>query len=278
MRVPQPGPEDAGQIPRIFADLTKEDKQGIIASYYTSVAFLDLNVGRVLSALEELNLADNTMVVYLGDNGYHLGEHGRFEKHSLCERAVRVPLIMTLPGRIRPQMSTSALAEGVDIVPTILDYCGLLAEANPPPERILDGLSLRRVIEGQITKVRDAVFSEYQPTQEAMVRTNRHKLIYRTNSPNLDWMGYDPVEPSTGRSLRLYDLEADPEEMHNIASDPANGPIISAMLDQLVEWYRKVPPRNETAPDGLSRPDFLDWAIAPRDIPPVKSPATAPKP
>jgi choline-sulfatase len=277
LHVSDPGPEDAGQIPKIFAELTREDKQGIIASYYTSVAFLDLNVGRVLSAMEELNLADNTIVVYLGDNGYHLGEHGRFEKHSFFERAVRIPLLMSFPGRIRSGMSTKALVEGVDLVPTVLDYCGLLTEANPPPERALHGLSLKRLIDGEVTRVRDAVFSEYQPTQEVMVRSERHKLIYHTGSPSIDWLGYEPVEPPTGRTVRLYDLEADPDEMHNLVDDPANGPVVSAMFDQLVEWYHKIPPLREKPPENLSRPDFLDWAIAPRNVPSTRPAGSKPK-
>jgi len=267
MPVPEPGPEDAGQIPKIFTDLTREEKQGIIASYYTAVSYLDYNTGKLLAALEELELAENTLVIYLGDNGYHLGEHGRFEKHSFYERAVNIPLIVSYPGRIMSGMSTKALVEGVDIVPTVLDYLNLLNEANPTPERVLHGVSLRRILEGQITSVRDAVFSEYQPTQEAMIRTARHKLIYRTGSKDLNWMGYEPVDAKPGRTIRLYDLEADPEEMHNVAENPANRPVVSALFDRLVDWYRRIPPNGERVPADLSRADLLDWAIAPRNVP-----------
>lgn len=270
MPVPEPGPEDAGQIPKIFTELTREEKQGIVASYYTAVAYLDHNIGRLLSALEELELAENTLVIYLGDNGYHLGEHGRFEKHCFYERAVGIPLIMSYPDRIMPNMSTKALVEGVDIVPTVLDYLNLLTELTPTPDRVLHGVSLRRILEGHVTGVRDAVFSEYQPTQQVMVRTDRHKLIYRTNTKEVDWLGYEPVDPKLGRAVWLYDLEADPQEMHNIAEDPANRLVVSALLDQLVNWYRRIPPRDERIPGDLARIDLLDWAIAPRNVPPPR--------
>lgn len=268
MPVPMPGPEDGGQIPKIFVDLTTEDKQGIKASYMTSVAFLDLNVGRVLTAIKELGLADDTLVVYLGDHGYHLGEHGRFEKHCFYDRAVRAPLVMRFPGRIDAARSTEALVEFVDIAPTVLDYLGVPFKRNAAPPRDLHGFSLRPLIEGRVARLREAAFSEYQPTQEAMVRTERYKLVYHTGSPDLNWMGYEPVEPPQGRTVKLFDLAADPEEMHNAAYDADSSQIVSAMLDQLVQWYRQHPPKDEQPPANLSRLDFLDWAITPRDVPP----------
>ena len=91
--------------PKVFADLTPDEVRGIQASYYTSLSFLDHQVGRVLDALDASGLADDTIVVYLGDNGYMLGQHGRFEKHCSYEPAVRVPLILRWPGHLpeRPQ-------------------------------------------------------------------------------------------------------------------------------------------------------------------------------
>jgi choline-sulfatase len=92
--VPRVGPEDAWLIPKIFKGLTPDEKRGITAAYYTSTHFLDRNMGRVLNKLRELRLDENTLVIYIGDNGYCLGEHGRFEKHCGYEPAVRVPMLM----------------------------------------------------------------------------------------------------------------------------------------------------------------------------------------
>lgn len=264
MRVPRPGPNDGPQVPKIFTDLTHADRQGIIASYYTSVAFLDRNVGRVLTALDELKLADNTLVVYLGDNGYHLGEHGRFEKHTLYERCVRVPLIMRLPGRIPEGSVSRALVELVDVVPTVLDYLGVPAIPSAAPPRDLHGYSLEPLIAGRIASVRDAVFSEYQHTERAMVRTERWKLVYRTARAPTDW--YEPVEPPTGRGFELYDLLNDPEEMHDLSGAP-DPDIVEDLLDRLATWYTRFPPAGPPCPHPMTREDFLDWAIAPRTLP-----------
>ncbi len=92
--VPRVGPEDAWQVPLIFRDLSPEAKQGIIAAYYTSAAFMDRNFGRVLKKLRDLRLDENTLIVYTADHGYCLGQHGRFEKHCGYDSALRVPLIM----------------------------------------------------------------------------------------------------------------------------------------------------------------------------------------
>src|SRR5262249_55433241 len=113
--VPRVGPEDDWQIPAVFRDLTDKEKQGIIASYYTSTEFLDKNVGLVLDALKQSGRAGDTLVVYNGDHGYLLGQHGRFEKHCCYEPAVRAPLLMRFPERIQPGQSTKALVEFIDI-------------------------------------------------------------------------------------------------------------------------------------------------------------------
>ena len=119
LQPPRVGPEDAWQIPLIFRDLTGNDKRGIIAAHYTSVAFLDRNVGRVLETLRRLNLEDNTYVIYMADHGYDLGQHGRFEKHCGFDPALRIPLIMRFPGRIRSGV-VADLTEHVDISATML--------------------------------------------------------------------------------------------------------------------------------------------------------------
>ena len=111
----QLGPDDDAQIPAIFRDLTDKEKQGISAAYYTSTEFMDHNVGRVLTAVEKAGLAGRTLVVYNGDHGYMLGQHGRFEKHCSFEPAIRAPLLMRWSTTSQLNCSTRSRAEPVPI-------------------------------------------------------------------------------------------------------------------------------------------------------------------
>lgn len=263
MLVPELGPQDRPQVPKIFADLTRADKQGILASYHTSAAYLDVNVGRVLDALDRLGLADNTLVVYLGDNGYMLGQHGRFEKHCFYEQAVRVPLIIRPGAKRAAGLSTDALVEFVDIVPTVLDLVGLGA-ANEPTGSAADlqGISLRPLLagdDGANPWPRQAVFSEYLHNEEAMVRTKDWKLVYRSSRAVVEW--YEPVVRPAGRQVRLYDLRTDPAEERDLASDPEHKSLVQNGLQMLADWYRRCPPRGETPPSELAAEDLLDWAL-----------------
>src|SRR5262249_45635838 len=91
---------DRRQQPEIFAPLLESDVKGIQAAYFASLSFMDSRVGRLIEALDQSGLSRNTLVVYVGDNGYMLGQHGRFEKHCFFEQAVRIPLIMRWPGHV----------------------------------------------------------------------------------------------------------------------------------------------------------------------------------
>lgn len=262
MVVPELGPEDRPQIPKIFVDLTHADKQGILASYYTSAAYLDVNVGRVLAALDKLGLSGNTLVIYLGDNGYMLGQHGRFEKHCFYEQAVRVPLIMRLPGEVTAGGSTTAFAEFVDIVPTVLDFAGVPVDQAAAAPKDLHGYSLRPLVRPQNPAAdghRRGVCSEYLHNEEAMFRTADYKLIYRSRRAVTEW--YAPVQTPKGREIRLYDLRNDPKEERNLASDPDRKQWVQEGLASLADRYRRFPPAGRAVPVDLSAEDLLDWAL-----------------
>ena len=140
--VPPVSAADLRDQPLVFRDLTGRDAQGIQAAYYTSLSFLDHQVGRVLDALDALGLADDTVVVFLGDNGYMLGEHGRFEKHCFYEPAVRVPLLVRWKGHLPAGRRVDGMVELVDLFPTVLDLLGVAA---PGPH----GRSLVPLLKGE---------------------------------------------------------------------------------------------------------------------------------
>ena len=161
--VPRVGPQDAGQIPLIFRDLSDAEKRGIIASYYTSVEYVDRNVGRALDTLRRLGLERDTLVIYHADHGYSLGQHGRFERHCGYDPALRVSLLMRLPGKIR-QGVVRDLTEHIDVAPTIIDVMGI--DRLP----IQHGQSLRPYLETRrMDTPRDSIFSEYLENEEAYV-------------------------------------------------------------------------------------------------------------
>jgi choline-sulfatase len=261
--VPRPGSEDDAQVPAVFRDLTDREKQGIIASYYTSVEFLDKNVGQVLDALKRSDKERETLVILLGDHGYMLGQHGRFEKHCCFEPAVRAPLVLRYPGKIKAEQSTHALVEFIDVVPTVLSYCGA------PIPATVQGQSLVPLLEGKADGHRQHVFVEYAENEEAMVRTARWKLTYGTGKRERQ-DGYHTGKPLPGRTVRLYDLENDPDEMKNLAALPENARRVEEMTNQLAEHLKRTARQPELLPGNGDVHALLEYAVQPHDVKPGK--------
>ena len=257
MPVGKIGPEDGKQIPRVFADLTQEEKQGIVAAYYTSVAYLDKNIGLALDALKRLKLDENTLVVYVGDHGYNLGHHGRFEKHSFWETAVRAPLIVSFPQRFKSGRVIDGLVEFIDLAPTILDVCGVSHPAG------LQGRSLLPLLLGRTTKGRDHVFSEYLfGWEEAMIRTEKWKLIYtKGDIDRAD--GYETAYPKPGKSKRLYNVVKDPDEMTNLANRPEFRKVVEQLQGKLYERLISGRPKAKEPPSNLSQEEAIDLLLQP---------------
>ncbi|RJP30574.1 MAG: DUF4976 domain-containing protein [Candidatus Omnitrophota bacterium] len=255
--VPEPGPEDDGQIPQIFRDLTREEKQRITASYYTSTMFMDKNMGLVLDALHETGFDENTLVVYIGDHGYSLGHHGRFEKHTSFEESVRAPMIWRLPRSDRKGVVSDALVEFIDIFPTIAASCG----ARIPQE--VEGQNLLPILTGEAKEGRETVFSEYYENEEAMIRTQRHKLVFSTGK-RLRQDGYQTGLPLPGRTVRLYDLQNDPMEQNNLAEQKDYRALIDHLEMEMLKRFESHPDAGHL-PAGLHRRDALEWFLTYRE-------------
>ncbi len=253
---PAVGPNDAPQIPLIFRDLSPADKQGIAAAYYTSVRYMDRNMGVVLSKLKELGLEENTLVVYMADHGYCLGQHGRFEKHCFYEPALVVPLAMRWPGHVKPGV-VKDFTESVDVPHTILDMLG--AEALP----LRHGQSLRPYLEGKRpVDPRAYIFSEYLENEEACVRTNRWKFI-QCSGRRARKDGYITDNPTPGRYLRLYDQVNDPGEMQDKSAEHPE--LVAQLSRTMLERFRATHPDAANEPSKLAVHDAIDWYLRPRD-------------
>jgi choline-sulfatase len=242
--VPVVGPEDPAQIPLIFRNLTDDEKRGIAAAYYTSAQFADEMIGRVLA-----KVPPGTVVVYLSDHGYHLGHHGRFEKHSFFERAVRAPLVVTAPG-VAPR-TTSAMVELVDLFPTLCELAGVRVPGG------LHGRSLVPVLQGK-DEHRPWVFSTYTQNEEGMIRTPEWKLVTCTGRFKRD-DGYETDNPTPGRYRRLYDLRKDPEEMRDVSS--ANPAVVSELQRLLHDRLRETWDDFIPIPANLSEEERIDFML-----------------
>ncbi len=254
MTIPEVGPDDAALVPAIFRDLTKQDKKGIIASYYTSVEYLDKNVGLVLEELDRLGLSGKTLVIYVGDHGYLLGHHSRFEKHTMWEEVVRAPLLARGPG-IAPAVN-QALVEFVDLVPTILELLGI------PPLPGVQGVSFEEVVRGQAREHRQSLFAEYLPDNQAMLRTRRWKYIFTSGQHDLA-LGYATGNPPTGIEHRLYDMVEDPQEFTNLADRPELAETLGSLQGQLLDRFKHTDPRADQLPPDLDVSQALAWFCEP---------------
>lgn len=260
-RVPSVAVEDADQIPKVFRDLTEREKQGIIAAYYTSVEFLDKNVGLVLDALEKSGQASNTLVVYIGDHGYMLGQHGRFEKHCGYEPAVRSPLLVRFDGHFTSKQVTKALVEFIDICPTILDVAGVTAPSNVN----VQGKSLAPLLLGKTARHRDRVFIEYSENEEAYLVTERWKFIYGTGK-RVRQDGYVTEHPLSGRTIQLFDLENDPGEVVNLARRPALKNQVEQFTRDLAEHMKRTARQPELIPKTDDPDAVLVFCLRPMDV------------
>jgi choline-sulfatase len=249
--VPGIAPEDADLIPPVFRDLTDDQKRGILAAYYTSVAYMDRNVGLILDALDCSGHADDTLVVFNSDHGYLLGQHGRFEKHCCYEEAVRSALVMRMPRVIPRGRATSALVELIDLVPTILDLCRVEIPTA------IQGTSLVPLLRGKVVRHRDHVIAEYADNAEAMVQTKRWKLVYSTgNRRRQDGYALGAVAP--GRSIRLYDLDDDPGELKDVAVCSGNAPVVGELIALLADHMQ----RTARDPDLVPQTDDVHALLA----------------
>jgi len=259
--IPPVSEEDRREQPAVFATLSTDDIRGIQAAYFTSLAFVDSQVGRLIGSLGDTGLANETLVVYVGDNGYMLGQHGRFEKHCLYEPAVRIPLIVRWPGQIGGSRRVFDLVEMIDLLPTVLHLMRLPA----PPG--LQGINLEPLLRNQPgAQSRLAVFSEYFENEEAMVRSARYKLIVGTGR-RLRQDGFQTRQPLPlpGPYQRLYDLDDDPNETKNLSGDPRLASIVDDLLNQMFERLVSTRQGLEVIPPGLSRLETIHWCLVPRD-------------
>jgi len=201
--------------------LNDADTLRLIHGYRACVSYTDRHVGHVLGALEKLGLKDNTIVILWGDHGWYLGDFGDWCKHSNDEIATRVPMILRVPGKTAGE-STRALAEFVDIYPTLSELAGL-----PVPEHC-QGSSLVPVVEDPDRAWKEAAFSQYYKSD------GKRKLRLLGTSLRTDrWRYTEWRADKTGEldAVELYDLKNDPRATISVHANPENSPVLERLAE-----------------------------------------------
>ena len=245
-------------------DLTEEDLKGLvpvgltddeelrwryqrfIGDYLRCVAALDENVARVLDHLDERGIADDTVVVYTSDQGFFLGDHGWFDKRFMYEESLRMPFLVRYPRMVAPGSTSDAIVLNVDFAQTFLELAGVAAPAG------MQGRSLVPLLRGERPgDWRTSLYYRYWMHLDGShgvwahrgVRTHRHKLVH--------YYGEGLDQPGAGSEVKpeeweLFDLEADPFELHSLHDDPAHGDLLARLRGELGRLSDDV---GDTAPD-----------------------------
>lgn len=204
---------------------TGEKRKRQLRGYYTAITAMDRQIGLFLDELENLGISDNTLVIFTGDNGMNLGQHGVWGKGngtfplSMYDSSVKVPCLLSWPGHIAPGTVYHELYSHYDLFPTLIDLLGLTGQVR----QTLPGHSFAHLLRGQAEKSTDAIviLDEYGPVR--MIRDHEWKLVMR--------YPYGPNE--------LYHIAADPEEEHNLYDDPAYAAQIAELRCRLEGWFIK---------------------------------------
>lgn len=199
-------------------DLTRWKYQRYMQNYLRCIKGIDDNVGRLLDYLEENDLADNTIIVYMSDQGFFLGEHGWYDKRFMYEPSLRIPLLISGPEITDKGSHSDLLVQNLDLAPTLLDLAGVEI-----PKR-MQGQSMAPILKGDTTAWRDSIYYHYYEYPGAHsvqkhegVRTERYKLIH-----------YYEID-----EWEMFDFKSDPNEMINLYDNPAYAGIQNELNQEL---------------------------------------------
>jgi len=213
--------------------------QRFMKEYLRCVAAIDDSVGRLLSKLDELGVADDTLVIYTSDQGYFLGDHGWADKRFMYEPSLRMPFILRYPAEIPAGTTRPEILTNLDFAPTLLDYAGIAAPSE------MQGVSGRAMLRGSPpADWQQSFYYRYWDhggrgvCAHYGVRTATHKLVYFHPSA-LTWTGKVDVPPCLTPYWELFDLETDPHELHNRHGDPALAGVQTSLRAELVRLQRK---------------------------------------
>jgi arylsulfatase A-like enzyme len=250
------------KVPKVEG-VPEERIQQEYRAYYSAITAVDIALGRLLDELETLGIADDTIVVFMGDNGYMIGQHGletkgnawrivpqggtvigtkilgepKLRRPNMFDLSILVPLIIRWRGVVPPNSVCDELVVSTDLMPTFVDILKQFGRARLLPSQLhFEGQSLLPLLRGEKVAWRDAAFLLYDMhhgtvAHMRMVRTKRWKLVLHLRE------GEAPAEPNFGE---LYDLQNDPEEERNLYGDPSVKSVQDELTEMLRDWQKRV--------------------------------------
>ncbi|WP_321374844.1 sulfatase [uncultured Draconibacterium sp.] len=223
-------------------DLPDSTARSAIQGYYATISFMDAQVGRVLDALDQLGLRENTIILFTSDHGYHLGEHGYYQKMTLFENSDRMPLVISYPGQSTKGQVTNSIVEMIDFYPTLSELAGLTI-----PEHVM-GKSMVPILKDASTIIRENALSEVN--NEYMSRYTTPTYGYTLRTCKYRYTRWEEGGPDL---IEFYDRQADPAEMHNLAKDSRFADLIKELDIKLTERVKAaaVTPKSVT----VTKPD-----------------------
>lgn len=229
--IPKPG---LGSQKREQDKMTDALRREAIQAYYASISFMDAQVGRVLDALDRLGLSENTIVVFTSDHGYHLGEHGLWQKLSLFEQSARVPLIIAGPGVRQPGAVVNEPVGLIDLYPTLAAACDVKAPAN------LQGQNLQPYLNDASAHGRGWAISQVRRGGKPPV------MGYTIRTP--DWR-YTMWGDQGAKGEELYDHRNDPSELTNLAEIAEHRQQKQTLKEQILGAIKQSYPASGTTPE-----------------------------
>lgn len=231
-----------------------------IKDYLRCVAGIDENVGRILQYLDDNHLTENTIVIYTGDQGFFLGEHGWFDKRLMYEECLRMPFLIRYPKEIPAGKVNKDMVLNIDFAPLFLDYAGIKQKPG-----YMQGESFRENLSGRTPCAwRKSMYYRYwmhgdgahNATANYGIRTERYKLIYYYARP-LGKVGThdDPLDPE----WELYDLKDDPMEMRNIYHDPENKALVRELKSELIRLKEMYGDRDSSCAEMKNLNSIYFW-------------------
>lgn len=254
--IPPPG---LGSHKKEQEKLTDDLRRQCRQAYYASISFMDAQVGRVIAALDRLGLADNTIIVFTSDHGYHMGEHGLWQKMSLFEESSRVPFLIVAPGVAAKGVSAKSPVSHIDLFPTLAELCSVKAPPN------IQGQSLVPMLKDPNVAGRGWAITQVMRgggPARASVTTNVGSDGKRFFGYTLRTARWRYTEWDEGRKGReLYDHDSDPRELTNLAEKMEHAKTVEELSQQVRAAAKTTfPPSGETPElkPGLWAPSLIE--------------------